>query len=51
MDVKGLLAGKKVKLVKKKDDWTLTIENLISMAKTETWMRAVVTAVFHIFPG
>ena len=33
MDVKGLLAGKKVKLVKKKDDWTLTIENLISMAK------------------
>lgn len=33
MDVKGLLAGKKVKLVKKKDDWTLTIENLINMAK------------------
>lgn len=35
MDVKGLLAGKKVKLVKKKDDWTLTIENLITMAKNK----------------
>lgn len=33
MDVKGLLAGKKVALIKSKNDWTLSIENLILMAK------------------
>lgn len=33
MDVKGLLAGRKVALVKSKEDWTLSIENLIVMAK------------------
>lgn len=33
MDVKGLLAGRKVELIKQKDDWTLSMENLILMAK------------------
>lgn len=33
MDVKGLLAGKKVVLLKTADDWTLKLENLLQIGK------------------
>lgn len=33
MDIRGLLAGKKVPLIKGRDDWSLQLENLLTMGK------------------
>ena len=33
MDVKGLLAGRKVMLLKAAEDWTLSVENLLALGR------------------